>query len=220
MIQAGWHSYCSNPSSCLTGVAVQKERFRYGERSNSVVISIELYLKEIKLLNLKILTLMKTIELKIPSRLDSLESIEKALDYLKGEYDKISGGKKFPLNEVKIATFEAFSNAVKHAHLNRPELEVIIQLTLEAQKFEVQVFDCGKGFDFEKMKVLSQARGALLNYTLQPTSLSKIGFGIFIITSLMDQVRYIPAVEGSLYNRLIMVKYLSEVSFPELKVKN
>ncbi|HWP45544.1 MAG TPA: ATP-binding protein [Candidatus Limnocylindrales bacterium] len=161
---------------------------------------------------------MKTIKLKIPSRLESLESIEKALDYLKGEYDKISGGKNFPLNQVKIATFEAFSNAVKHAHLNRPELEIIIQLTLEAQKFEVQIFDCGKGFDFEKMKILSQARGALLNYTFRPASLSEIGFGIFIITSLMDQVLYIPATGGSKYNQLVMIKYLSRAPSQELNV--
>jgi len=140
--------------------------------------------------------------------LESLESIEKALDYLKEEYEKSLGRKGFPFTQVRVALFEAFSNAVKHAHLNRPELEVVIQLILEAKKIEVQVLDCGKGFDFEKVKALSQRKGFLLKQAARIAQIPEMGLGIFVITTLMDEVLYIPATDGTVYNQLVMVKYL------------
>lgn len=150
---------------------------------------------------------MKIIKLKVPSILESLGFIEKALDSLKEEYEQNSGRKDFPLTQVRIATFEAFSNAVKHAHLNNPELEVIIQLTLETQKIEVQIFDYGKGFNFDRMKEFSQKQGALLLYNASLPYTPYMGLGIFIIISLMDEVFYIPTTDETACNRLVMIKY-------------
>jgi serine/threonine-protein kinase RsbW len=151
---------------------------------------------------------MKMIKLKVPSQFESIASIEKALGYIKTEYEKNSLGKTFPLNPIKVAIYEAFSNAIKHAHMDQSEKDIIIQLILEAQRIEVRVLDCGKGFDFEKMKALSQTKVNFLSSQTVSGSVPEIGLGIFVITSLMDHVSYIPATRNTPYNRMIMVKNL------------
>ena len=54
--------------------------------------------------------------------------------------------------KVRIALIEGFTNAVRHAHKNKPEsTPIIIDGLLFSEQLEIRIWDCGEEFDLAKL---------------------------------------------------------------------
>lgn len=60
-------------------------------------------------------------------------------------------GKSLPTDtlwKIRIALIEGFTNAVRHAHKNKPEsTPIIIDGVLFSEQLEIRIWDCGAEFD-------------------------------------------------------------------------
>ncbi|KAB2330555.1 anti-sigma B factor RsbW [Bacillus mesophilum] len=136
------------------------------------------------------------IEMKIPAKPEFVGIIRLTLSGIASRlgfsYDEIE--------DLKIATSEACTNAVQHAYKQSDEGEVLIGFGLYNDKLEVMVADNGKSFDFQ------QAREGIGPYheTDSVEFLREGGLGLYLIETLMDEVR-IHHKEGV---TVFMTKYL------------
>ncbi len=102
------------------------------------------------------------------------------------------------IEDLKIATSEAITNAVQHAYKEEGG-EVLIGFGLYKDHLEVVVSDNGKSFNFHETKE------ALGPYTEQSVEfLREGGLGLYLIETLMDEVK-VHQKEGI---TLFMTKYL------------
>ncbi|KIL52212.1 anti-sigma B factor RsbW [Jeotgalibacillus soli] len=106
------------------------------------------------------------------------------------------------IEDLKIATSEAITNAVQHAYGEGDNGEVVIGFALYQDKLEVIVADHGNSFDFLKIKdeVGPYNEGASVDM------LREGGLGLYLIESLMDEVK-IHHNEGV---TVFMTKYIEE----------
>lgn len=116
------------------------------------------------------------IRLSLPSRLDYLEIIDKVIDGVADQME-FDGDQK---DEIAISVLEACTNSIQHAHNHDPSLAVEVAFHVLPDRLEVTVQDHGTGFDVD----LVEDAGA-------PENLLKArGRGIFIMRSVMDEVRF------------------------------
>ncbi|WP_050182182.1 anti-sigma B factor RsbW [Domibacillus robiginosus] len=102
------------------------------------------------------------------------------------------------IEDLKIATSEAITNAVQHAYKGE-EGEVLIGFRLYEDHLEVVVSDSGNSFNFKETKE------ALGPYTEKSVEfLREGGLGLYLIETLMDEVK-VHQNEGI---TLFMTKYL------------
>ncbi|KZZ85214.1 MULTISPECIES: anti-sigma B factor RsbW [Bacillaceae] len=121
------------------------------------------------------------IEMKIPARPEyvgivrlTLSGIASRMGY---SYDEIE--------DLKIATSEACTNAVQHAYKNVEKGEVTIGFGLYEDRLEVMVSDTGQSFNFEaKKKELGP-----YSSNASVDSLPEGGLGLYLMETLMDEVR-------------------------------
>ncbi|MGB7441413.1 MAG: anti-sigma regulatory factor [Coleofasciculaceae cyanobacterium] len=120
---------------------------------------------------------MKT-ELQIPSESKFLNVVESWLRVsLQVELgDSLEQQQQF--NRLRLVLVEAFSNVVRHAHQNRPNLPILICLEVIDEKIALEIWDYGEGFDIETY------------LPPNPTSMQISGYGWLIIKQLMDRVEY------------------------------
>ncbi|MEP0749835.1 anti-sigma regulatory factor [Trichocoleus sp. DQ-A2] len=87
-------------------------------------------------------------------------------------------------NRLRLALVEAYSNVVRHAHKEQPNLPVLIRLELKNRDIALEIWDHGQGFD--------------LSTYLPPTPNDKqeSGYGWLIMNRLMDRVEYRLQVNG------------------------
>lgn len=136
------------------------------------------------------------IEMKIPSKPEYVGIIRLTLSGIASRmgfsYDEIE--------DLKIATSEACTNAVQHAYKQAENEEVIVGFGLHKDRLEVMVADNGESFDFK------QAREGIGPYhdTDSVEFLREGGLGLYLIETLMDEVR-IHQKEGV---TVFMTKYL------------
>jgi serine/threonine-protein kinase RsbW len=138
---------------------------------------------------------MKT-ELHIPSDLKFLTIVE---NWLLGSLEVAIGDHvDWPrqANRLRLVLVEAYSNVVRHAHKEQPNLPVLIRLELHDRDIALEIWDQGQGFDLESYLEPS------------PNALQEGGYGWLILTRLMDRVEYQLQVNG--FNCLKL-----EVSLPE-----
>ncbi|OAH58497.1 anti-sigma B factor RsbW [Domibacillus aminovorans] len=102
------------------------------------------------------------------------------------------------IEDLKIATSEAITNAVQHAYKGE-EGEVLIGFGLYDDHLEVVVSDNGKSFDFHKTK---ESLGPYIDHSVE--FLREGGLGLYLIETLMDEVK-VHQNEGI---TLFMTKYL------------
>jgi serine/threonine-protein kinase RsbW len=118
----------------------------------------------------------ETTELKLPSRLDS---IDKAVV----EAVKFASDADFPdeaLYAIDMAVRESVANAVKHGNLLDETKPVEIALSSSDEDFEITVRDFGTGFDVDKIPDPTD-----------PENLLKVnGRGILFIRNFMDSVEW------------------------------
>ncbi len=104
------------------------------------------------------------------------------------------------IEDIKIAVSEACTNAVQHAYPDGEDGEVIVGFGIYEDKLETMVADSGQSFNF------LQTKSELGPYTESSTvdQLSEGGLGLFLIETLMDEVRVLNRSGVTVF----MVKYL------------
>lgn len=126
---------------------------------------------------------MKT-ELHVPSDLKFLSIVE---NWLLGSLELAVGNHvDWPrqANRLRLVLVEAYSNVVRHAHKDQPNLPVLIRLELRDRDIALEIWDQGEGFDMSSY--------------LEPTpeALQEGGYGWLILNRLMDRVEYHLQVNG------------------------
>jgi serine/threonine-protein kinase RsbW len=99
---------------------------------------------------------------------------------------------------IVMATGEAVSNIIRHAHQNRPELALQICCRPGADAMEILLIDEGEVFDLESVP------------RLDPRELRLGGRGVFLMRALMDELTCQRRAERG--NVLRMVKRWGTVS--------
>lgn len=88
------------------------------------------------------------------------------------------------IEDIKIATSEAVTNAVQHAYQSNEGGEIVVGFALYEDRLEVMVSDSGKSFDFKETK---KATGPYKDHE-NVEFLREGGLGLYLIESLMDEV--------------------------------
>lgn len=100
------------------------------------------------------------------------------------------------VHAIVLATGEAVSNIVRHAHHNRADAQIQIQCCFSERRFEVDLLDEGEPFDLCAVP------------HLDPAELRVGGRGVFLMRTLMDAVSCLP--RGERGNILRMVKHVAD----------
>lgn len=126
---------------------------------------------------------MKT-EIQVPSDLRFLSIVENwLLDSLALELQEDVDW-QYQSRRLRLALVEAYSNVVRHAHRDQPDLPIVIRLELQARNLHLEIWDHGQGFD--------------LSTYLPPTPEARQegGYGWLILNRLMDRVEYQMQING------------------------
>jgi serine/threonine-protein kinase RsbW len=129
-------------------------------------------------------------ELHVPSDLKFLTIVENwLLGSLEVELqDQVDWSRQS--SRLRLVLVEAYSNVVRHAHRNQPNLPVLIRMELKDRDLQLEIWDHGKGFDLSTY--LPPA----------PEDQQEGGYGWLILNRLMDRVEYRLQVNGG--NCLVM----------------
>jgi len=134
-----------------------------------------------------------TVEVRIRSSLDYTDLVENITNNL----TFLAGCDSDPAYFIEMAVREIVINAIRHGNQYDLDKQVRISFRFDADKFEVQIQDEGKGFDFEH-----------LPDPCDPSNLLKSsGRGIFLVRSFMDDfsLTYVP-------NQGTLVKFVKKLS--------
>ncbi len=127
--------------------------------------------------------MLKT-ELVVPSDLRFLKVVEHwLLESLKLGIDQDIDWSKVE-GRLRLVVVEVYSNIVRHAHNQQPELPVLIRIELEGNQLLLEVWDQGQGFQLDKY-------AAPL-----PNEFQEGGYGWLILHRIMDRVEYKLRVGG------------------------
>ena len=134
----------------------------------------------------------KGIRVEIPSRLEELSRVEKLTHKIAKTYclppDKV--------DNLAIAITEAVGNAILHGNRRDPEKLVGIHFWLDGVYLRIDVEDQGRGFDPDS-----------LSDPLLPENLMKeSGRGVFILKSLMDEIRFSFSPNGTVVHMALKVR--------------
>jgi len=129
---------------------------------------------------------MMQTELTIPSDLKFLKVVENwLLESLKlemgEEVDWIQVEKR-----LRLVVVEVYSNIVRHAHQDKPEIPVLIRIELHGRNLSlVEVWDHGEGFDINNYK------------PPVPNDFQEGGYAWLILHQIMDRDEYQLQVNGA-----------------------
>lgn len=136
------------------------------------------------------------IELRIPAKAQYIGVVRLAISGLANRigftYDDIE--------DLKIATSEAITNAVQHAYKEDETGEIVVGCALYVDKMEVMVADHGQSFNFDETKKLVGP----YHENEDVLFLREGGLGLYLIETLMDEVK-VHHEEGV---TVFMTKYL------------
>ena len=134
-------------------------------------------------------------ELRINSKTENLSLIrdfvsEKALN---------AGIPMDTVEKIMLAVDEACTNIIKHAYKSSPDGEIIINIDYNEKKFTITIIDYGKSFEPDRVPLPN-----LQKYYHE----HKVGgLGIYLMRSLMDDVKY-TSVPGK-YNQVLLSKNIN-----------
>ena len=123
-------------------------------------------------------------ELHVPSDLKFLSIVE---NWLLGALE-VELGERMDLtrqsSRLRLVLVEAYSNVVRHAHRDQPNLPVLIRMELQDCDISLEIWDHGTGFDL----------GTYLPPA--PEEMQEGGYGWLIMNRLMDRVEYRLQING------------------------
>lgn len=123
-------------------------------------------------------------ELKIPSDLKFLAVVENwLLESLATDLKETDSWPQIAMR-LRLALVEAYSNVVRHAHKDKPELPVILRLSLEQNTVILEIWDSGEGYDPTDYSPPA------------PEAWQEGGYGWMILNRLMDRVQYQVSAAG------------------------
>lgn len=93
-------------------------------------------------------------------------------------------------SRLRLVLVEAYSNVVRHAHREQPNLPVLIRMELKERDLQLEIWDHGQGFDLSTY------------LPPEPDERQEGGYGWLILNRLMDRVEYRLQIDGK--NCLIM----------------
>lgn len=134
-------------------------------------------------------------ELRVKSKTENLSLIrdfvsEKALN---------AGLPVTAVEKIMLAVDEACTNIIKHAYKSSPEGEITLIVEYDEEKFTITIIDYGKSFNPESIP-----QPDLQKYYRE----HKVGgLGIYLMKSLMDDVKY-TSIPGK-YNQVLLSKNIS-----------
>jgi serine/threonine-protein kinase RsbW len=123
-------------------------------------------------------------ELHVPSELKFLTIVE---SWLLGCLETSFGERvDWPrhANRFRLVLAEAYSNVVRYAHREQPNLPILIRLELHEHEIALEIWDQGEGYDIQDYAAPN------------PDALQEGGYGWLIIQRLMDRVEYRLQVDG------------------------
>lgn len=123
-------------------------------------------------------------ELHVPSDIRFLRVVE---EWLLGSLEAELGDKvDWPqqANRLRLVLSEAYSNVVRHAHQQQPNLPVLIRLELKSQEVKLEIWDYGQGYDLSTY------------LPPKPEEMQEHGYGWLILNRLMDKVEYRLQISG------------------------
>lgn len=85
---------------------------------------------------------------------------------------------------LRLALVEAYSNVVRHAHREQPNIPIILKLELRDRELSLEIWDQGQGYNPSGYEVPS------------PQDKQEHGYGWLILNRLMDRVEYRLHVDG------------------------
>jgi serine/threonine-protein kinase RsbW len=88
-------------------------------------------------------------------------------------------------SRLRLALVEAYTNAVRHAHKNQPNLPILLRLELKDRNLVIEVWDYGQGFDMASY------------FPPHPTEKQEGGYGWLIMNRLMEKVEYRLQINGA-----------------------
>ncbi|WP_448565048.1 ATP-binding protein [Trichothermofontia sp.] len=139
-------------------------------------------------------------ELHVPSDLKFLEIVE---HWLLGCLAKEFGDEvEWPhqSSRLRLALVEAYTNVIRHAHKDQPQLPILFRLEVRDREINLEVWDYGKGYDLATYQ------------PPQPDNRQEGGYGWLIMTRLMDRVEYFLQIDGR--NCLKLMTTVPEISEP------
>lgn len=90
------------------------------------------------------------------------------------------------VTDVAIASTELINNAIVHGNKSNPNKTVTIEVLFTDSDLTVRVSDQGEGFNPQEIP----------DPLAEENLLREVGRGVFIVRSLMDELRYEPGPEG------------------------
>ncbi|MEL7144578.1 MAG: anti-sigma regulatory factor [Cyanobacteria bacterium J06573_11] len=121
--------------------------------------------------------MLKT-ELSVPSDLKFMEVVEHwLLESLQLEVTQDIDWSQVE-KRLRLVVVEVYSNIVRHAHNEQPELPVLIRIELDQNNLSLEVWDQGEGFKLDNYSAPS------------PTDFQEGGYGWLILHRIMDRVDY------------------------------
>jgi serine/threonine-protein kinase RsbW len=131
----------------------------------------------------------KTIELKLPSR---IESVDESAVFAEKVARDWGYGDDF-LSAIDLAVRESVANAVRHGNKFDEEKQVEVVFTDSNEGLEMTVRDHGEGFDV----------GEIPDPTNPENLLKVCGRGILFMRSFMDEVGWEQAVGGGMIVKML-----------------
>ena len=134
-------------------------------------------------------------ELRVKSKTENLSAIR---DFV-SENAQNAGIPMAKAEDIMLAVDEACTNIIKHAYKLSPEGEIRINIEYNKEKFTITIIDYGKSFEPETVPLPD-----LQKYYRE----HKVGgLGIYLMKSLMDDVKY-TSFPGK-YNQVLLSKNIS-----------
>jgi len=119
---------------------------------------------------------LSSYEIVIPSDPEKIQQVEKKAE----ELARQEGFSEDEMDNLAIAVTEVVANAISHGNRNDPSKHVYIKFVLKNGTMDVHIRDEGSGFE----------PGEVANPLAPENLLKESGRGIFIVKTLMDDVRY------------------------------
>lgn len=112
----------------------------------------------------------------IPSSLEYLREVD---DFIENKL-KEKGLDQSLVTDIAISVTEVVTNAVCHGNKGDPKKKVYVSLQVEKNQVTVKIQDQGGGFNYQHLE----------NPLAEENLLKETGRGIFIVRSLMDEVKF------------------------------
>lgn len=123
------------------------------------------------------------VDIKVPNQTRYLclighigENIARTLRNYSGDRDKLA-------YDLNLVLTEAMANAIQHANEGDPAKEVHIEISIAEKVLTIKVFDFGQGFDIDQ-------------YIKPRPPLDEHGRGIYLMSTIMDEMAYIETEQG------------------------